>query len=175
MRRRRWLPIAVLVSSLAGGDAALGQTPAPPPSQLPPPGPDLVMSGRDVRMTRAGVLGLRVGCRQTVTPGEICVGTVTVRLDKAVVIEVPPPPNAPPNARPRMRRINPYTIGTVRFSMSVGSAPLLRLQVNRRTGDIVKQLGSIRVRLIGAWTGRANVPSQSQRTIRVYYPTRPEL
>jgi hypothetical protein len=172
---RRLCCLVVVAAVLAGAPPALAQTPAPPPAQLPPPPPDLVLSGRDVRMSTAGVLRIRIGCRETVTPGEICVGTLTVRLREAVEIRVPPPRNAPPGARPRTRRIAPYTIGTVRFSVGVGGAPVLRLQVNRLTGQIVRQLGAIRVRLIGVYTGRANVAVQTSRTIRVYYPTRPEL
>ena len=98
MRRVLLLTLALVSGALLWAPAAPAQDEAPPGGQPlppgPPPAPDLVLSGRNVRMTRGGVVGIKLGCRTNAAPGEACIGSLTLRLAKALVIEVPHPQKA---------------------------------------------------------------------------------
>ena len=164
----------VLVFALTGAllwpAAAVAQTPAPPG---PPPAPDLVLSGRNVRMTRTGVVGIKIGCRTNAAAGEACIGSLTLRLAKPIVIDVPPPPNAKPNT-PRKRTIAPFNFGVIDFTVVIGDVAQLRLRLSKRAQDLIRQRGQVRVDLIAAYNSRAGAPGSSRRNVRVYFPTKPE-
>jgi len=174
---RRALLLALLPSALLWAPSALAQTPAPEPGTEPaptgpPPPPDLVLSGRNVRMTRTGVVGIKLGCRANAAPGEACIGSLTVRLAKAIVIEVPPPPNKP-KAKPRVRTIAPFNFGVISFTVVIGDAAQLRLRLSKRAQDLIRQQERVRVDLIAAYNSRAGASGTSRRNVRVYFPTKP--
>jgi hypothetical protein len=170
---RRALPLA-LTGALLWPAAAAAQTPPPPPPPPgPPPPPDLVLSGRNVRMTRSGVVGIKLGCRANAAPGEACIGSLTLRLAKAIVIEVPPPPNAKTGTQPRKRTIAPFNFGVIDFTVVIGDAAQVRLRLSKRAQDLIRQQERVRVDLIAAYNSRAGAPGSSRRNVRVYFPTRP--
>jgi hypothetical protein len=174
---RRALLLALVPSVLLWAPSALAQTPAPEPGAQPappgpPPPPDLVLSGRNVRMTRTGVVGIKLGCRANAAPGEACIGSLTVRLAKAIVIVVPPPPNKP-KAKPRVRTISPFNFGVIDFTVVIGDAAQLRLRLSKRAQDLIRQQERVRVDLIADYNSRAGAAGTSRRNVRVYFPTKP--
>ena len=178
MRRALLLTLAFVSGALLWAPAALAQDEAPPVGQPapagPPPAPDLVLSGRNVRMTRSGVVGIKLGCRTNAAPGEACIGSLTLRLAKAIVIEVPPPPNAKPGTKPRRRTIAPFNFGVIDFTVVIGDVAQLRLRLSKRAQDLIRQREQVRVDLIADYNSRAGAQESSRRNIRVYFPTKPE-
>ncbi len=173
---RRVLVLA-LTGALLWPAAASAQTPGPPESPEPPepPGaPDLVLSGRNVRMTRGGIVGIKLGCRTNAAPGEACIGSLTLRLAKAIVIEVPPPPNAKPGTKPRRRTIAPFNFGVIDFTVGIGDVAQLRLRLSKRAQDLIRQREQVRVDLLADYSSRAGAQESAGRNIRVYFPTKPE-
>jgi hypothetical protein len=166
---RRVLVLA-LTGALLWPTAAVAQTPAPPG---PPPAPDLVLSGRNVRLTRTGVVGIKLGCRTNASPGEACIGSLTLRLAKAIVIEVPPPPNAKPNVKPRKRTIAPFNFGVIDFTVVIGDVAELRLRLSKRAQDLIRQQERVRVDLIADYNSRAGAQASARRNVRVYFPAKP--
>src|SRR5438105_4451232 len=90
--RRRGLAIGLVLGLLGPAPGALAQSQAPSDQSPEPPAgpspPDLIVSGRDVRLTRAGFAHVTIGCRQTSAPGEACLGTLTLRLYRAADVQV---------------------------------------------------------------------------------------
>jgi hypothetical protein len=171
---RRALVLA-LTGALLWPAAGAAQTPAPPvpPEPPEPPGaPDLVLSGRNVRMTRSGVIGIKLGCRPSATPGEACIGSLTMRLANAIVIEVPPP-RGKPNAKPRKRTISPFNFGVISFTVVTGDVAQLRLRLSKRAQDLIRQREQVRVDLIARYNSRAGAPGSAGRNVRFYFPSKP--
>lgn len=168
---RRALPL-VLAGALLWPAVAPAQTPAPPETETPA-APDLVLSGRNVRMTKTGVLGIKMGCRSNAAPGEACIGSLTVRLATAIVIEVPPPPNAKPNTKPRKRTISPFNFGVIDFTVVIGDSGQVRMRLNKRAQDLIRQRERVRVDLIATYNSRAGAQGSARRNVRVYFPTKP--
>jgi hypothetical protein len=175
---RRALLLAVVPGALLWAPgAAPAQTPAPEPGAQPappgpPPPPDLVLSGRNIRMTRTGVVGIRLGCRTNAVPGEACIGSLTLRLAKAIVIVVPPPPKKP-KAKPRVRTISPFNFGVISFTVVIGDAAQVRLRLSKRAQDLIRQQERVRVDLIADYNSRAGAQASARRNVRVYFPTKP--
>jgi hypothetical protein len=165
---RRFLLALVLVAAVAGGVPAhaAAQTEAPPETAAD--APDMVISGRDVRMTPAGVAGVRIGCL-SLDASETCSGTLTLTLARAVL--VPGRRGRRPGAAPK-RRVGPFTMGTTSFTMPAGSARLLRIRLSVRARSVVRQLGSVFVKVEARYTGRSGQPARAGRTITLYYPRR---
>ena len=171
---RRVLVLA-LTGALLWPAAASAQTPGPPePPEPLARAPDLVLSGRNVRMTRGGVVGIKLGCRTNAAPGEACIGSLTLRLAKAIVIEVPPPPNAKPGTKPRRRTIAPFNFGVIDFTLVIGDVAQLRLRLSQRAQDLIRRQERVRVDLIADYNSRAGAQESSRRNVRVYFPTKPE-
>jgi hypothetical protein len=179
--RRRPLALAAVACALLGAAlpaTAAAQEPAPEPPPPPPPGPappaapDVILSARNVRMTKGGMVGLRVACRATSASqsGEACIGSLTVRLSNAVVIEVPRPGDKPPIRR----RIAPFAFGVGDFTLAVGEAMQLRVRLSPRAQQLVRGRERLRVDLIARYNSRAGAHGAAQRNVRVYFPTRPE-
>jgi hypothetical protein len=169
MRRSLLLAVA---GALLWPAVAPAQTPPPPPPPGPPPAADLVLSGRNVRMTRAGVVGIRLGCRSNAPPGEACIGSLTLRLAQAIVVDVPPPRNKP-GAQPRKQRITPFNFGVISFTVVIGDAAQVRLRLSKRAQDLIRQQERVRVDLIANYNSRAGAPGSARRNVRVYFPTKP--
>jgi hypothetical protein len=178
MRRALLLTLACVSAALLWAPAAPAQDEVPPGGQPappgPPPAPDLVLSGRNVRMTRGGVVGIKLGCRTNAAPGEACIGSLTLRLAKAIVIEVPPPPNAKPGTKPRRRTIAPFNFGVIDFTVVIGDVAQLRLRLSKRAQDLIRQREQVRVDLLADYSSRAGAQESAGRNIRVYFPTKPE-
>jgi hypothetical protein len=178
MRRALLLTLALVSGALLWAPAAPAQDEVPPGGQPvppgPPPAPDLVLSGRNVRMTRTGVVGIKLGCRTNAAPGEACIGSLTLRLAKAIVIEVPPPPNARPNTKPRKRTIAPFNFGVIDFTVVIGDVAQMRLRLSKRAQDLIRQQERVRVDLIADYNSRAGAQGRSRRNVRFYFPTKPE-
>jgi hypothetical protein len=174
MRRAFLLALALVPGALLWAPAAPAQTPAPPGGQPAPPGPppppDLVLSGRNVRMTRTGVVGIKMGCRTNAAPGEACIGSLTLRLATAIVIEVPP---NKPNAQPRKQRIAPFNFGVIDFTVVMGDSAQVRVRLSKRAQDLVRRQERVRVDLIANYNSRAGAPGTSRRNVRVYFPAKP--
>jgi hypothetical protein len=177
MRRALLLTLALVSGALLWAPAAPAQDEAPPGGQPlppgPPPAPDLVLSGRNVRMTRSGVVGIKLGCRTNAAPGEACIGSLTLRLAKAIVIEVPPPPKAKPGTKPGRRTIAPFNFGVIDFTVVIGDVAQLRLRLSKRAQDLIRQREQVRVDLIADYNSRAGAAGTSRRNVRVYFPTKP--
>jgi hypothetical protein len=173
-RHMRRVLVFALTGALLWPAAAVAQTPPPPPPPGPPPAPDLVLSGRNVRMTRTGVVGIKLGCRTNAAAGEACIGSLTLRLAKPIVIEVPPPPKAKPNTPPRKRTIAPFNFGVIDFTVVIGDVAQLRLRLSKRAQDLIRQREQVRVDLIADYNSRAGAQGRSRRNVRVYFPTKPE-
>jgi hypothetical protein len=160
--------------------AAAAQEPAPPteppsepaPAPEAPAVPDLVLSGRSIRMTRVGVANVRIGCRSGTQPTEACIGTLTLRLATAVTIDAPRRPGQR-RREPRRQRVPPYNLGTRSFQVGVGGVATLKLRMTPRTQMIVRQLGSVPLRVIGVYVSRAGAPGQTSRGVTMYFPRQP--
>ena len=178
MRRALLLTLALVFGALLWAPAAPAQDEPPPGGEPvppgPPPAPDLVLSGRSVRMTRGGIVGIKLGCRTNAAPGEACIGSLTLRLANPIVIEVPPPPNAKPNTRPRRRTIAPFNFGVIDFTVVIGDVAQLRLRLSKRAQDLIRQQERVRVDLIADYNSRAGAQASARRNVRFYFPTKPE-
>ena len=164
--------LLLLVGALAWPTAAQAQIPAPTPEQPEPPGaPGLVLSGRNIRLTRTGVIGVKLGCRTSPVPNEACIGSLTVRLADAITITAPPPGR--PNARPVRQTIRPFNFGVIDFTIVEGDAAQVRLRLNKRAQDLIRRQQSVRVDLIASYNSRAGADGSARRNVRVYFPTRP--
>ena len=168
MRAWKWPVLAVAMASLAGAPQALAQTEAPP--EQPPAGPvppDLVLSGRDVRLNRAGYAHVKIGCRQTTTPGEACLGTLTMRLGNPVTVMLPV------KGHLRKKTIGTVQIGTAQFQLAVGLAQRLTVRLTSLMQRVVRQLGSVSVQLIGTYVSRSGQGSSTKRFTTLYFPKQP--
>jgi hypothetical protein len=162
---------------LAVPATAPAQTAAPPvaqpPPPPPPPAPDLVLSGRNVRLTRSNVVGIRMGCRAAGTAAnEACIGSLTIRLANALTIQVDPPGNRP-NQRPRNQRINPFNFGVRDFTLGVGDATQLRLRLSPRAAQLIRDQERVRADLIANYNSRAGAQGSARRNVRIYFVKRP--
>lgn len=178
MRRRCWKApvVAVALASLAGASPALAQTEAPP-EQQPPPGqpppapspPDLVLSGRDVRMTRAGYGHFKIGCRQTSTPGEACLGTLVLRLAEPVTVQV----RKPGSTRTVTKRLGAIQVGTAQFQLGVGLAKTLTVRFPSIFQHALRDVGALSVQAIGTYVGKNGQGGTVKRFVTVYFPKQP--
>ena len=163
--RRACLLTLLALGGLASPAAA--QTEGEPEPPAPTALPDLVLSGRDVRMSRVGVVGVRLGCRPVgQMTGEACLGTLELRLAWRVDVQ------ERRGGRTRTRRLNPYVLGRKSFSTPAGNAALLKLKLDLRTQRFVRQLGRFPVQLIGTYNSRAGAQGSAKRKIWVYFPRR---
>jgi hypothetical protein len=179
MRRRCWNGpvLAVALVWLAAAPAALAQTEPtpeqPPPEQPPPTGqplpPDLVLSGRDARLNRAGYVHVKIGCRKTIVAPEACLGTLTLRLGEPVTFTAPPKGGG----SPRRQRLGAIQIGTAQFQLAVGLAQRLTVRLTPLVQRAVRQLGSVSVQLIGTYVSRSGQGSTTKRFITLYFPKQP--
>jgi hypothetical protein len=174
LMRRAGLTLAILGAAWTPGVAG-AQEPdpgaTPPPAGGPPPPPDLVVSGRNVRMTRGNVVGVRMGCRGTTAQaGEACLGSVTLRLANAIVLEPFDPPGPKP---PVARRINPFDFAVRDFTLGVGDGIDLRMRLNPRAAKLVRDRERVRVDVIVRYNSRAGAAGTARRNVRVYFPRRP--
>jgi hypothetical protein len=179
--RRAGLTLALLVAAVLGAGAAipagaLAQDPDPgatPPPAGPPPPPDLVLSGRNMRMTRGNVVGVRMGCRGTAAQaGEACLGSVTLRLANAIILEPFDPPGPKP---PVARRINPFDFAVRDFTLGVGDGIDLRMRLSARAAKLVRDRERLRIDVIVRYNSRAGAAGTARRNVRVYFPKRPGL
>jgi hypothetical protein len=166
---RRCLAIGLVLGLLGPAPGALAQSQAPPPDQpeQPPAGPsppDLILSGRDVRLTRAGFAHVTIGCRQTGAAGEVCVGSLVVRLYRPVDVQV-----GGHHRRVAVTR----NIGIARFQTPVGQADVLAIRIDPTVQRAVRSDGSLIVQLIGTWVSRAGAGGTNKRYVNLYFPTRP--
>jgi len=174
--RRSLLILAAAGALVALPPAAPAQTPAPDPGAgnepEAPSAPGLVLSGRSLRMTRTDVVGIKMGCRANASPGEACIGSVTVRLTSKVTITVPPPRNQP-NGRPRQQVVAPFNMGVIDFTVVIGDSAEVRLRLSKRAQNLVRQQERIRADLIANYNSRAGTPGSARRNVRIYFPTKP--
>jgi hypothetical protein len=182
MRRRGWkVPVlAVALASLAGASPAMAQDGGgtgsePPPAGQPPPAgpapPDLIVSGRDVRMTRAGYGHFKIGCRQTSTPGEACLGTLVLRLAEPVTIEV----RKPGSNRTQKKRLGAIQVGTGQFQTSVDLAQTLTIRFPAVFQRALRDVGALSVQAIGTYVGKNGAAGTTKRFITVYFPKKPPV
>jgi hypothetical protein len=122
-------------------------------------------------MTRGNVVGVRMGCRGTsAQAGEACIGSVTLRLANAIVLE----PFDPPGPRPPVaRRINPFNFGVRDFTLAVGGGTELRMRLSTRAARLVRDRERLRVDVIVRYNSRAGGEGTARRNVRVYFPKRP--
>src|SRR3954447_12918076 len=174
--RRSLLVLAAAGALVALPSTAPAQTPAPDPGAgnepEAPSAPGLVLSGRSLRMTRTGVVGIKMGCRANASAGEACIGSVTVRLTSKIVVDVPPPRNRP-NGRSRKQVVAPFNMGVIDFTVVIGDSAEVRVRLSRRAQDLIRRQGRIRVDLIANYNSRAGAAGSARRNVRVYFPTRP--
>lgn len=150
--------LSLLALLVSGGPLAAAQD-GPAPPEPPDPGPPrVIFSDRDLRMSRVGIIEIRVGCHGQ--PGQVCIGSVEARL--AEPIRAP----ASPGAR-RLRTWRPFTLGRGRIGISARGATLLRMRFFPRGGYLVRSARTIPVRLIA----RFNRNLTAERTIKVYVPS----
>jgi hypothetical protein len=165
--RRRGLVVVLVLGCLAPAPA-LAQSQAPPDQPPEPPAgpapPDLILSGRDVRLTRAGFAHFKIGCRQTGAAGEACLGTLTVRLFKPVTVKVGGHDRRIPVTR---------TIGTGGFQTNVGRADAVTIRIDPAVQRAVRSDGSLIVQLIGTYVSKAGQAGTAKRYVSLYFPTRP--
>jgi hypothetical protein len=174
--RSRAATLAALSAAVLGAGAppALAQEPDPgtqPPPPGPPSPPSLVLSGRNVRMSRAGFVLVRVGCRATgaAQAGDACIGSMTLRLANAITMEVLPPKAK----KPIVRRIGPFNFAVGDFTLGVGEATLLRVRLSPRAQALVRSQEKVRVDLIVHYNNRAGTAGSAQRNVRFYFPASP--
>jgi hypothetical protein len=162
MRIRGWqAPVVAGLALLITAPAVRGQTTAPPEAVGPEP-PELVLAGRDVRMTRAGYGHFKLGCRETSTPGEACLGTLTLRLAQPVTVAVG-----------RHHRRVPSLAGRAGFQIPVGVAETLTIKLPALVQRAVRQLGSIQLQLVGGYADHAGRSVTVKRYVTLYFPTAP--
>jgi hypothetical protein len=150
--------LAALGLTLAAVQPAAAQEPQQP--EPPDPGaPRVIFSDRDLRMSRVGIIEIRVGCHGR--GGQTCVGTVEARL--------PEPIRAPTSPGARSTRLwRPFTLGRGRIGISAGRATLLRMRLFPRGGLLVRSARTIPVSLNARFNGNLT----AERTIKVYVPSR---
>jgi hypothetical protein len=174
MRRACWF-LAVGLASLVAAAPAAAQSEAPPeqpPAGQPPAGPsppDLVLSGRDVRMTRAGYGHVKIGCRQTSTPGEACLGTLVLRLAEPVTVEV----RKPGSNRTVKKRLGAIQVGTGQFQTPVGLAQVLTVRFPAVFQKALRDVGALSVQAIGTYVGKTGLGGTVKRFLTVYFPKQP--
>lgn len=176
MRRRAWT-LALLAAAVLGAGAAAPPALAqePDPGAQPPPGPPspptLVLSARSVRMSRAGAVAVRLGCRGTgaAQADDACIGSVTLRLANAITTQV-----WPPNARkPVIRRVAPFDFAVGDFTLAVGEATALRLRLSPRAQALLRSQERLRVDVIVRYNNRAGTAGSARRNVRFYFPASP--
>jgi hypothetical protein len=165
------------VGSLAGAPGALAQTPPPPeqppPEQPPTTGPlppDLVLSGRDVRLNRAGYAHTKIACRSRGSaPDDACLGTLTLRLAETLTVMVP----SKGGGKPHQRTVHQGPIGRAPFRLQVGDVALLTFHLTPLQQRAVRQAGEVSVQLIGGWVSRSGQGDVSKRFTTLYFPKQP--
>jgi len=169
--RRRATTLATLVAAVLGIGATAAPTPALAQEPGPPSPPSLVLSGRNVRMSRAGFVLVRVGCRATgaAQAGDSCIGSITLRLSTTITMEVLPPKAK----KPIVRRIAPFNFAVGDFTLGVGEATLLRVRLSPRAQAVVRSQEKVRVDLIVHYNNRAGTAGSAQRNVRFYFPASP--
>jgi hypothetical protein len=157
--------VAAGLGLLVAAPPALGQTPAPPPPTGPAP-PDLIFSGRDVRVTRAGYAHVVVACRETSTPGDACIGTLVLKLYKPMSVSVGGHTRGISVAR---------KLGTATFSVPTGVAERLTIRLYPLFVRGVRQQGSATVQLIGGFVDHEGQGGTTKRFVNFYFPSRPPI
>ena len=178
MRRLCWF-VVVGLACLAGAPSAFAQTEAPPDQQPPPPGeqpagpapPDLVLSGHDVRMTRAGYGHVKIGCRQTSTPGEACLGTLDLRLAEPITVEV----RKPGSTKTVRKRLGAIKVGTAQFQLPVNLAQTLTIRFPSVFQKALRDVGALSVQLIGTYVSKSGQTGSTKRFVTVYFPKKPPI
>jgi hypothetical protein len=176
--RRRALTLAALAAAVLGAGAAAAPAAAQEPdpgAQPPPPGapspPSLVLSGRNVRMSRAGFVSVRLGCRATgvAQAGDACIGSATLRLANTITMEYLPPKAK----KPVIRRIGPFNFAVGDFTLGVGEATALRLRLSPRAQALLRSQERLRVDVIVRYNNRAGTAGSARRNVRFYFPASP--
>ncbi|MDX6648766.1 MAG: hypothetical protein QOJ97_717 [Solirubrobacteraceae bacterium] len=178
--RSRALTLAALVAAVLGVGVAAAPAPAlaqepDPGAQPPPPGPpsppSLVLSGRSVRMSRAGFVSVRLGCRATgaAQAGDACIGSMTLRLANTITLEYLPPKAK----KPVIRRIFPFNFAVGDFTLGVGEAVALRVRLSPRAQALVRSQERLRVDVIVSYNNRAGTAGSARRNVRFYFPASP--
>jgi hypothetical protein len=142
----------------AGAPTAAAQGEGAQPAQPEPGPPRVIFSDRDLRMSRVGIIEIRVGCFGE--GGQTCVGNVEARL-----LEPIKAPSSPGGGGTRTWR--PFTLGRGRIGMGAGRATLLRMRLFPRGGHLVRSAKTIPVLLIARFNGSLT----AERTIKVYVPS----
>jgi hypothetical protein len=174
--RRAGLTLVLLVGAVIGSPSGANAQ-DPDPGATPPPAgpapPDLVISGRNVRMSRGNVVGVRMGCRGTgaAQAGEACIGSVTLRLASVLTEQFDPPGSKPPVTR----RINPFDFAVRDFTLTVGDGIDLRMRLSARAAKLVRDHDQLRIDVIVRYNSRAGSAGTARRNVRVYFPMRPGL
>ena len=126
---------------------ALAQAPGagtPPPTATP--APTVVIAPRDLRMSLARVIVLRIGC---LGAGGGCGGRLEARLARPLEV--------------RGHRWGPFTLGRARFGVGAGLARVIRFRLYPRGAHLVRLAGTIPVTIV-AHTPQGIFP----KTIHVY-------
>jgi hypothetical protein len=150
--------LAVLGLTLTAAHPAAAQEPVQPDPAEPGP-PRVIFSERDLRMSRVGIIEIRVGCHGR--GGQTCVGRVEARLPEPIKA-----PASPGGGGTRLWR--PFTLGRGRIGIGAGRATLLRMRLYPRGGFLVRSARTIPVLL----TARFNGNLTAERPIKVYVPSR---
>jgi hypothetical protein len=151
--------LAALLLLAPGGPVAAAQDEAAQPAPPEPGPPRLIFSERDLRMSRVGIIEVRVGCFGK--GGQTCVGRVEARLPEPIKA-----PASPGGGGARLWR--PFTLGRGRIGISAGRATLLRMRLYPRGGFLVRSARTIPVLLIARFNGNLT----AERAIKVYVPSR---
>jgi hypothetical protein len=153
------IALAAALVLISGGPLAVAQDEAAQPAPPEPGPPQLIFSDRDLRMSRVGIIEIRVGCFGKA--GQTCLGRIEARLPEPIKA-----PASPGGSGTRLWR--PFTLGRGRIGISAGRATLLRMRLYPRGGYLVRSARTIPVSLIARFNGNLT----AERTIKVYVPSR---
>jgi hypothetical protein len=165
LRRPRAALATVAATVLAAGVPAAPASAREQPAQPSPPGlgsPRVVFAPRDLRMSPAGVIAVRVGCWSA--EGDLCIGRMEPALARPI--------RAPRSRGGMLRTWRPFVLARRPFSVRGAEAKVVRVQLFPRGSYLTRLAGTIPVRITARYRSRTGRRLTASTVINVYVPAR---
>jgi hypothetical protein len=163
-RPRSGLAVGVL-TVLAAGLGAVSASAREQPAQPSPPelgSPQVVFAPRDLRMSPAGVIAVRVGCWSD--EKDLCIGRIEPVLARPI--------RAPGSRGGSLRTWRPFLLARRPFSVRGAEAKVVRVQLFPRGSYLARLAGTIPVRITARYRSRTGRRLTARIVIDVYVPRR---
>lgn len=160
LRRSRAAVVPVVLAVLAAGSRPAAAPAAQPAQPSPPPlgWAQVVFAPRDLRMSPAGVIAVRIGCWSD--DRDLCVGRIEPALARAI--------RAPGSRGGGPRTWHPFLLARRPFSVPGAEGKVVRVQLFPRAGYLTRLAGTIPVRLIAHYRSRTGRRLTTSTFIHVY-------